>query len=318
MSTENFDPDKFAQNMAQQAQDFIPADISDNNKKFLVNILYKFCAMAGSAIVQDKNINLTTQQAIIVTQFIGEWTFHKTIDLARSEIPQEYWEQPILQKIAFAVFEAAKDAQIRNVDQNNTVRLIEDQVNISYEETIKELYNSKLITNAQMSSALNQSNIDKMAQPNSSQESKTKKHNLKLATLAAILKKLPQNTVDNILINLDENDVKIIKSFMGIPDLENQISPTDSFDLIQELKAIVPDASSVKNQNIAEIIKMTNKLPSTRCNAMFDNERSCIKELIENCRKKDVDKLNDTKLTPKATSIIMKYIKEKAGTNKNQ
>jgi len=137
MAVEGFNSEQFAQNLAQQAVELVPKDLDENQKRFVVNIIYRYCVLAGNALIQDNSIKLSAEQASIICQFIGEWTFHKSIDLIRGKVQEECWE-PILQKIAFTIFEVAKKTQINNVPQEETMTIIEQEVNRSYREAINE------------------------------------------------------------------------------------------------------------------------------------------------------------------------------------
>ena len=76
---EGFNPQDFAKNLAGQAGQVIPADIAAPDKKFIIDIVYKFCVLSGDALVKDAALNLDSAQASLITQFIGEWSFHKSI-----------------------------------------------------------------------------------------------------------------------------------------------------------------------------------------------------------------------------------------------
>lgn len=63
----------------------------------------------------------------MITQIIAEWSFHKSVDLIRSGIPQQYWD-PIMQKIAYTIFEIAKNAFHQGLPQDQCLQLIEHHV----------------------------------------------------------------------------------------------------------------------------------------------------------------------------------------------
>ena len=105
MPIEGFDFKEFARNLAEQVGPALPPDIADADKQYIVNIVHNFCYMAGEAISNDTTINFNAEQASIVSQFIGEWAFHKAIDSIRGNIPPQL-RDGILQKVAFTVFES--------------------------------------------------------------------------------------------------------------------------------------------------------------------------------------------------------------------
>ena len=113
---QGFDQKAFAKNLAMEASQVIPGNISEADRKFVVEIIHKFCLLCGDALVKDEKYNLNAQQASMITQFIGEWTFHKSIDLINGGIAPELREG-VLQKVAFTFFEIAKQAISKNFPQ---------------------------------------------------------------------------------------------------------------------------------------------------------------------------------------------------------
>ena len=127
MAIEGFDYKGFAQNLAQQALELIPPDFNDNQKNYVANTLLNFSTIAGQALYDDAESAFNLDQAVMITQIIAEWSFHKSVDLIRSGIPQQYWD-PIMQKIAFTIFEIAKSAFKQNLPQDQCLQLIEHHV----------------------------------------------------------------------------------------------------------------------------------------------------------------------------------------------
>lgn len=163
MAIKGFDYEAFAQNLTQQAQEIVPQDFDQNQKQYVVNTLMNFSRLAGEALYNDKESNFNADQAVMITQIIAEWSFHKSVDLIRSGIPQQFWD-PIMQKIAFTIFEIAKQTFKQNLPQDQILQLIEHHVKKAYDESIKELKTKNLINEALMDKAMKQSNIDNMMQ----------------------------------------------------------------------------------------------------------------------------------------------------------
>ena len=105
----NFNCDAFAKDLSSQASQVVPSDIKKPDKDFVVEIIYRFCKMAGDALLNEENSKLNASQASLITQFIGEWIFHKSVDIIRAGVEMQYREA-ILQKVAFTVFDIAKKA----------------------------------------------------------------------------------------------------------------------------------------------------------------------------------------------------------------
>ncbi len=178
-----FDYKSFAENMSTQAKDMLPADISKEGKTYTIKTIENFVILAGEALVNDKSLTLTAENHQAICQILAEWIFHKSIDLAHSEIPQENWD-PILQKVAFTVFEIAKQAYIRDVSQEDILAAVEHHVNKLFKESLEELSKDNKITEEVQEKALKESNIDKMAK----EYNNPKKENNKNFVLYSILK----------------------------------------------------------------------------------------------------------------------------------
>ena len=116
---ENFNPEEFANNLAEQARELVPPEFPQEEQDFIVTYVKNFCIMSGDALVKDLSVKLDAEQASFITQIIGEWTFHKSVDLIRGGINVEFREE-ILKKVAFTVFEICKTA-ILNKDRKSVV-----------------------------------------------------------------------------------------------------------------------------------------------------------------------------------------------------
>ena len=163
MAIQGFDYKGFAQNLALQAKDLVPPDFDDNQKAYVTNTLLNFSMLAGEALYNDKELGFNADQATMITQIIAEWAFHKSVDLIRSGIPQQFWD-PIMQKIAFTIFEIAKQTFKQGLPQDQILQLIEHHVKKTYLESIAELKEKNLIDENLMEKASKQSNIDAMMQ----------------------------------------------------------------------------------------------------------------------------------------------------------
>ena len=163
MAIEGFDYKGFAASMAEQAKELVPADLKDNEKEYVVKTLGNFTQLAGEALYNDESLKLNAEQAILITQIIAEWSFHKSIDLIHSGILPQFWDS-IMQKIAFTIFEIAKQAVIRKIPQEQLLQAVEHHVVKVYKECIDELEKKGVIDAEVKNRAESQSNIDAMAQ----------------------------------------------------------------------------------------------------------------------------------------------------------
>ena len=158
----SFNYEAFAKDLAGQASQVVPSDISKADKDFTIEIIYRFCTMAGDALIKEEGSKLSAQEASLVTQFIGEWIFHKSIDIIRAGIELKYREG-ILQKVAFTVFDIAKKAVEKQMPQEQLITLVEAQVKKCFTKAMEELKEKGILSVKVASDALAQSNIDSMA-----------------------------------------------------------------------------------------------------------------------------------------------------------
>ena len=162
MPIEGFDYKAFAASMSEQAKELVPPELEDREKEYIVKTLGNFTLLAGEALYNDTQMNLTAEQAVFITQIIAEWSFHKSIDLIHSGILPQYWDG-IMQKIAFTIFEVAKQAVIRKIPQDQLLQAVEHHVIKVYNSSIEELQKKGVIDEEIKNRAESQSNIDAMA-----------------------------------------------------------------------------------------------------------------------------------------------------------
>ena len=290
MAIEGFDYKGFAQNLAQQALELIPPDFNENQKNYVANTLLNFSTVAGEALYNDTQLNFNLDQAVMITQIIAEWSFHKSVDLVRSGIPMQYWD-PIMQKIAFTIFEIAKNAFHNGLPQEQALQAIEHHVKKTYLDCIAELKDKNLIDEGLMEQAANQSNIDMMAQQQVQQEQQEEEQIqaqqttpvqpnapvpqgvapsalgpnakvLKLATLAMLFNRIKQDKVQSILDKFSADDADSVIKFMGMNDLDSKVDSNAALRCLQEIRANLPAASQnitptkivEKIQNISQYV----------------------------------------------------------------
>jgi len=249
MTIPNFKPEEFSQNLAKEATEFVPADLTEYQKKYVINKLYQFCVLAGNALNQDTSVSFTVNEANVIVQLIGEWTFHKNIDLIRAKIPEDCWD-PILQQVAFAVFETAKQVETDKVERDKALSLIENVVKESYSKSLMELSANGKIKADDIPDMLNYSNIDSMAaQPQSGLSKEHEDRFLKCASLALVLKSMPQDKVNKILSGFDQTVAQQILYCINTPDLEQKIDTNTANNILAGFMQTfsVQDSSQQRN-----------------------------------------------------------------------
>ena len=298
MAIEGFDYKEFSQMLAGQAKELVPAEFDDFQKNYIVQTLLNFSMLAGEAIANDPSMGFNADQAILLTQIIAEWSFHKSVDLIRSGIEPQYWDG-VLQKVAFTIFEIGKQTIQNNIPQDQMLALIEHHVKQAFDGAIDELSQKGIIDEALKENAQNQSNIDAMVQEaeqaqqeQQAQEAQQAQQEaqmqgqvppqqgqpmpnqappqqggvpsgqnkiLKLASVALILKTLSQEKVHAILNKFNPDDAQLVIQYMQMNDLETRLDPNVSIQYLKEIKTQLPEPKQLSPSKITERIQKAIK-----------------------------------------------------------
>ena len=332
MAIQGFNYQEFAQNLTQQAVELVPKDFSDPEKQYVVNTLLNFSALAGEALYNDTESNFTADQAMMITQIIAEWAFHKSVDLIRSKLPQEYWD-PIMQKIAFTIFEIAKQTFKQGLPQDQILQLIEHHVKKTYLDAIAELKDKGLIDIGLMEQASKQSNIDAMmqqmseeqaaaeqqqAQPqappqeqtaaaaaNPVQSSSTPKV-MKLATVALLFQKMKQEKVQTFLDKFNTDDAQTVIKYMGMQDLDTRVSVPTTLKCLNEIRTYLPKPQELSPSKIVlKLQKVTEGIERPQLEQMLKQERMKVKRLVFNALEGEF-----YEVAPKVANIIATHLED--------
>lgn len=314
MPIEGFNYQEFATDLAQQASAVVPTDLSVEDKNYIVNIVNNFCFLAGEALVNDNTITFDANQASIVTQFIGEWTFHKSVDLIRSNIDIQF-RDPILQKVAFTVFEIAKQAILKNLPQAQMIGIVEHHVKKVFDEALNDLQKQGALTQDQLEVAVNQSNIDDMAKADNdtiANASDTKI--LKLAAFAMILRQLPNDKVGTILNRFNPSDAQVLIQYMQMDDLETKIDSGIVMKCLQEIKMSLPEPKKVNiNKTLGNFSKILSNADMSVLEDIVKNERHLVKDFIL-----DSEFSERRNLSPWIVQLICRHVEEKINDHKKE
>ena len=319
MPIEGFDYKAFAASMSEQAKELVAPELEDREKEYIVKTLGNFTLLAGEALYNDTQMNLTAEQAVFITQIIAEWSFHKSIDLIHSGILPQYWDG-IMQKIAFTIFEVAKQAVIRKIPQDQLLQAVEHHVIKVYNSSIEELQKKGVIDEEIKNRAESQSNIDAMAKQAQEEQQKRQmaaaeeseknlreaekrreeKRNkrkqekqlasipqgisnkqMKLMTLALVLKILSQDKVTTILNKFDSNDSLAISQYMNMADLESHLDGDLISDCLKEMKDYLPIKRKLTKENVlGDLLRIYRTTPREKIEKVIKNERPLVKRFI--------------------------------------
>ena len=358
MPIEGFDYKAFAENMAEQAKQLVPADLKDFEKEYIVKTLGNFTMVAGEALYNDDSLNLNIDQAVFITQIIAEWSFHKSIDLVHSGILPQYWDG-IMQKIAFTIFEVAKQGFVRQVPQDQLLQAVEHHVVKVYKQCIEELQKNGVIDEEVKNRAESQSNIDAMAQQvqaeqaaqqaqqnqdraqqqkemaeessrmaeekhRKREEERAAKHqpkkaaevvsmpqgitnkDLKLMSLALLLKILSQDKVTTILNKFESKDSQQISQYMNMADLESRIDGDLLTDCLKEIKEFIPSKRKLTPENLVNaLMDIYHKNSREKVEKIIKNERPLVKRFASKAYDGEY-----SGLPLKVAGVITEYIEE--------
>jgi len=318
MAIEGFDYKAFAQNLTQQAVELVPPEFNDVQKQYVANTLLNFSTVAGEALYNDTELNFNAETAIMITQIIAEWSFHKSVDLIRSGIPQQYWD-PIMQKIAFTIFEVAKQAFRQNLPQDQILQLIEHHVRKTYVDSIADLKAKNLITEELQDRASKMSNIDDMMQQAAAQEQAAQEAAaqglpqppqpqaeaagvpqpvqaglpqpqntgapkiFKLATLAMLFQRMKEEKVQTILDRFDTDDATSVIKFMEMDDLDSKVDTRAAMKCLQEIKMSMPKQKDVSPSKLVERIQnISQYVDRAQMEQILKLERQRVKRFVFN------------------------------------
>ncbi len=310
---EGFSPQDFAKNLAGQACQVIPADISSADKKFIIDIVYKFCVLSGDALVKDAALNLTAPQASLITQFIGEWSFHKSIDLLRAKINPQLREG-ILQRVAFTVFEIAKQAVVKKMPQEQIIPLVEHHVNTCFKQAIEDLRAKGVLDERATDNVLHQSNIDSMAKTEAQEESKdvvgaamSDAKILKLASLALLIKNFPKEKIKNIVTKFNKPEAQVLIQYLQMPDLDAKVDKDITARCINEIRQTLPEPKIISLERCyRKLFKIIKKSDKKTVSNIIKDERPQIKEFVLSIYNKD-----EVIIPARAAAVVCKYLEEK-------
>lgn len=307
MAAEGFQYKEFAEDLSGQAQAVVPQDLAPEDQQYVYTTVKNFCFLAGEALVNDTEHTYTVDQASIITQFIGEWSFHKSLDIIRGKIPAQF-RDGIMQKIAFTIFEIAKQATIKGLPQDQMIGLVEHHVKKAYNDALAELTKKGILSQKQAQNAANQSNIDDMAKADSETlENASDIKILKLVSFALIARQLPKDKVTTILSKIPQSDANVVLQYMQLDDLEQKVDPSLLSQCLKDFQNIMPKTQTVSVPKIMR--KFGRNVQSAQEDCILEimsTERPFISEIITNPRGYE-----SWKISTNVLEIICSHIEEK-------
>lgn len=318
MPIEGFDYITFADELSSQAGELLPAEFQEFQKQYVINTIKNFATLAGEAISNDEQANFNAEQGMLITQIIAEWSFHKSIDVIKSGILPDYWDH-VMQKVAFTIFEIAKQTISKGIPQDEVLQIVEHHVKKSYETVINELKDRNIIDQEVVDRALGQSNIDSMMEQiqeekqdqvvlnevNHVSENDNSKI-LKLASVALLLKQVSQDKVQTILNKFDPSDAQMVIQYMNMQDLENKLDESITMKCLHEIKGSLPEPKYINpDKIIANLNKIFQKTKKENIDILISKERPKVKEFIIKAREGEY-----SQLPSKVANVIIQHLEE--------
>lgn len=332
MAIEGFDYKQFAADLSVQAKELVPQDLEQFQKDYIVKTLVNFSNLAGEAISNDAEAGFNAEQAILLTQIIAEWSFHKSVDLIRSGIQPEYWDG-VMQKIAFTIFDIGKQTIKQGLPQDKILELIEHHVIKSYEAALEELQQRGIIDEELKEQAEKQNNLNQLleqveaeqeaqraaeaqqaqqqtANPSANvpqaqgQDLGSDKKMFKLASLALLLRTLSQDKVSSILNKFNPQDAQLVIQYMQMPDLNQRVDANVAIQCLKEIKTNLPSKNGTAPHQL--IFRIKNALRNStreKVEVMLRNERINVKRFVTSALQ---DELYE--LPPKISNIIAQHV----------
>lgn len=319
MAIDGFDYQTFAEELASQAGDLLPANFKDFQKNYVINTIRNFSTLSGEAIYNDDKLKFNAEQAMLLTQIIAEWSFHKSVDLIKAGVLPEYWDG-VMQKIAFTIFEIAKQTISNGISQDEILNIVEHHVKKSYQEALEELKSRSLIDENLLDKALHQSNIDEMMQKAQEEQARAAQERelsgqvdhqenskiLKLASVALLLKQVSQDKVQTILNKFNPQDAQSVVQYMQMSDLESKVDRNIAMKCLQEIKINLPEPKYISPSKI--LAKMNNifeKAPKEKIDILISKERPKVKEFVAKAREGEY-----LQMPSKIANLIIQHLEE--------
>lgn len=293
MAIEGFEYQNFAQMLTSQAGELLPAHFNEFERKYVTNTLLNFATLAGEALYNDTASQFNAEQAMLITQIIAEWSFHKSVDLIKSGILPDYWDS-VMQKIAFTIFEIAKQSILQGLPQDQILQIVEHHVKKAYQEALDELKNNGIIDENVLDKASHQSNIDEMMEQiqkekaeqaqqtqgaSTSQSSDSKI--LKLASVALLLKQVSQDKVQTILNKFNPEDAQAVIQYMQMNDLKDKVDKNITMRCLQEIKTNLPEPKKINpNKILTKLNKIFKEKNKVQIETAIKKERPNVKKFI--------------------------------------
>lgn len=142
-----FNSEDFADYAKREAEKYLPHDMNEADKEFILTTFRESALRTGNVLSQDASLNLDNEQKIFArAKHILEWIFKISVALTESKIPVEC-RHGIMLDIGYITFEISKDLdELSDVTEEQINSTIEYQVMSKVKTMLSELQFNGLIT----------------------------------------------------------------------------------------------------------------------------------------------------------------------------
>ena len=129
---------------------------------------------------------------------------------------------------------------------------------------------------------------------------------MKLMSLALVLKLMSQDKVMTILNKFDSNDSLAISQYMNMADLESHLDSDLVTDCLKEMKEYLPIKRKLTKENVlGDLLRIYRETPRERIEKVIKNERPLLKRFIAQAYDGEY-----SDLPLKVAGIVAQYIEE--------
>ena len=129
---------------------------------------------------------------------------------------------------------------------------------------------------------------------------------MKLMSLALVLKLMSQDKVMTILNKFDSNDSLAISQYMNMADLESHLDSDLVTDCLKEMKEYLPIKRKLTKENVlGDLLRIYREIPRERIEKVIKNERPLVKRFIAQAYDGEY-----SDLPLKVAGIVAQYIEE--------
>lgn len=102
-----FDCEAFAEYAVSEAAKHFAEDLTEDDKKFILEHFYDFALRSAKVLSEDKSLELNQEKIERIEYIILEWIFKVSIALLKSDIPNEF-RHGIMLDIGYTAFDITK------------------------------------------------------------------------------------------------------------------------------------------------------------------------------------------------------------------